>query len=83
MFALPVGVKVFNFSVVVIPENDSFSAWSPDLDIASQGDTIEEAVANLKEAIELHMECLTSPEILELTNRHGQKLMTSLEVQLG
>jgi len=31
-------------------------AWCPDLDIASQGKTIEESLANLKEAIELHFE---------------------------
>ncbi|MFH1697404.1 MAG: type II toxin-antitoxin system HicB family antitoxin [Candidatus Diapherotrites archaeon] len=76
-------MKLFDFPAVVIPEGGSFSAWSPDLDIASQGDTVEEAVANLKEAIELHMECLTPAELLEFRNRKGQKLMTSIEVALA
>jgi len=31
-------------------------AWCPDLDIASQGKTIEESLENLKEAIELHLQ---------------------------
>lgn len=69
--------------MVVIPEGGSFSAWSPDLDIASQGDTVEEAIANLKEAIELHIECLTPAERLEFGARKGQKMVTSVEVALA
>ena len=48
--------KIFNIPIVVIPERSSFSAWCPDLDVASQGDTVEEAIANIKEAIELYLE---------------------------
>ena len=76
-------LKTLDLPVLVLPENDSFSAWAPDLDIASQGDTIEEAIANLKEAIELHIECLTPTELSEFTKRHGQKLMTTVEIALA
>ncbi|MCL2358896.1 MAG: type II toxin-antitoxin system HicB family antitoxin [Candidatus Bathyarchaeota archaeon] len=31
-------------------------AWSPELDIASQGKTVEETLRNLREAIELYLE---------------------------
>lgn len=31
-------------------------AWSPELDIASQGKTIEDALNNLRETIELYLE---------------------------
>ncbi len=31
-------------------------AWSPELDIASQGKNVEEALSNLREAIELYLE---------------------------
>jgi predicted RNase H-like HicB family nuclease len=34
----------------------SYSWWCPELDIASQGETIEEAIRNLKEAFELYLE---------------------------
>ena len=44
------------FSAVVHKENDWYVSWCPDIDIASQGKTIEEAVANLKEAVELYLE---------------------------
>jgi len=33
-----------------------YVSWCPDLDIASQGKTVEEALNNLKEAIELYLE---------------------------
>ena len=44
------------FSGVVWMEEDHYVAWCPDLDIASQGKSIEEALGNLKEAIELYLE---------------------------
>lgn len=37
-------------------EDDWYVSWCPDIDIASQGKTVEEAVANLKEAVELYLE---------------------------
>ena len=44
------------FSVVVWKEGKLQIAWSPELDIASQGKTVEDAISNLKEAIELYLE---------------------------
>jgi len=31
-------------------------AWSPELDIASQGENVEDALSNLRETIELYLE---------------------------
>ncbi len=72
-------MKLLGFSVVVIPENGSYSAWTPELDVASQGDTVEEAITNLKEAIELHLECLTQKELSELSQKQPQ-LVTTIQV---
>jgi len=44
------------FSSIVWSEEDLYVAWCPDLDIASQGKNVEEALENLKEAIELYFE---------------------------
>jgi predicted RNase H-like HicB family nuclease len=44
------------FSAIVHKEDDWYVSWYPDIDIASQGKTVEEAVANLKEAMELYLE---------------------------
>ena len=74
--------KVLGFSAVVIPENKSYSAWTPELDVASQGDTVEQALANLKEAIELHLECLTPSERKKITGRGNSQMVTTLKVEV-
>lgn len=43
-------------TVVISREEKHYVALAPDVDIASQGETIEEATANLKEALELYFE---------------------------
>lgn len=72
--------KLLGFSIVVFPEAKSYTAWCPDLDVASQGNTLEEAIANLKEALELHLECLLPEEMREIQKRQGTRLMTTLEI---
>jgi hypothetical protein len=47
------------------------------LDIASQGATVEEATANLKEAVELFLECADWEEIRQ--RMHGEIFVTSFE----
>ena len=49
----------------------------PELDVASQGETIEEALANLKEAAELFLETASSSEIEE--RLHGEVFVTRFE----
>ena len=75
-------MKLFGFSVVVIPEAGSYSAWCPDLDVASQGNSVDKAIANLKEALELHLECLSPSELHEVRRSQGSRLITTLELPL-
>ncbi|HTE22032.1 MAG TPA: type II toxin-antitoxin system HicB family antitoxin [Candidatus Limnocylindria bacterium] len=44
------------FSAIVTEEDGGFVALNPDTDVASQGNTLDEALANLKEALELYFE---------------------------
>jgi len=44
------------FTAIITREKKLYVALAPDADIASQGETIEEALANLKEALELYFE---------------------------
>jgi len=44
------------FSAIVTEEDGGFVALNPDTDVASQGDTIDDALTNLKEALELYFE---------------------------
>ena len=43
-------------TAVLTAEDDGFVSYNPETGVASQGDTIEEALANLKEAVELYLE---------------------------
>jgi len=45
-----------DFTVSIWQEEDLFIAQCLDVDVASQGRTEEEALANLREALELHFE---------------------------
>ncbi len=74
--------KLLGFSVVVIPEGKTYSSWCPDVDVASQGDSVEQAIANLKEALELHLECMTPGELQEIRKRQGTRLTTTLDISL-
>ena len=43
-------------SAILHKEGDWYVSLCPQLDIASQGKTVEEAVSNLQEAVELYLE---------------------------
>ena len=62
-------------------EGDGYVSLCPELDIASQGNTIEEARENLREALELFFET-TSPEEIQ-TRLHEEVYVTRLEVAVG
>ncbi|MFH0970579.1 MAG: type II toxin-antitoxin system HicB family antitoxin [Candidatus Diapherotrites archaeon] len=47
---------MYTLTAVVHKEEDMYVAKCPEVGTASQGNTIEEAVANLKEATELYLE---------------------------
>lgn len=71
----------YQLTGVIERENGSYVSLCPELDIASQGSTIEEARANLIEAIELFLET-ASPQ--EIAGRfHNEVYVTRLEVAVG
>ena len=43
-------------TAILTPEDDGYVAYNPETGTASQGDTIEEALANLRETVELYFE---------------------------
>lgn len=45
-----------SFAVSVTPEGTFFVARCAELDVTSQGETLPEALANIKEAIECYIE---------------------------
>ena len=56
-------MKVRTFTAVIHKEGDLYVAECPEVGTASQGNTIEEAVANLKEATELYLEDFPLPDV--------------------
>ena len=66
-------------SVVIEQDQDGCYAWCPELKgCQSQGSTVEEALANIREAAELFLETLTDEE--RLTSPHQVVLTTAIEV---
>lgn len=47
---------MLDFNYIVWQEDDQFVSLCTDVEVASCGDTFEEAVANLQEAVELYFE---------------------------
>lgn len=68
-------------TAIIQAELPGFVALCPELDVASQGDTVEEAVANLREAVELFYECASADEIA--AREGGEIFVTQLEVSVG
>ena len=73
--------KKHQFTAVIEREDNMYVALCPELDIASQGDTVEEARNNLKEAIELFLETASQQEIRD--RLHDEVFVTRLEVAVG
>ena len=68
-------------TVIIEREEDGYVALCPGVDVASQGDTVDEARSNLKEALELFFET-ASPE--EIASRlHEEVYVTHVEVAVG
>jgi len=62
-------------------EGEMYVALCPELDIASQGDTVEHARENLIEALELFYETADPSEIAALL--HHETYISSIEIRLG
>ena len=65
------------YTAIIEREGDAYVALCPEFDIASQGATIEEAKANLKEAVELFLECADPEEIQR--RFHGEVFVTRFD----
>ena len=69
------------FTAIIEREGDGFVALCPELDVASQGDTIEEARQNLQEAVELFLETADPSEIKD--RLHSEVYVTQFALAVG
>jgi predicted RNase H-like HicB family nuclease len=68
-------------TAIIEREDDGFVALCPELDIASQGATIEEARTNLIEALTLFFEAASPSEVTR--RMHSEVFVTQVEVPVG
>ena len=68
-------------TAIIEREDDGFVALCPELDVASQGSTIEEARANLVEALTLLFEVASEAEMSR--RMHADVFVTQVEVPVG
>jgi predicted RNase H-like HicB family nuclease len=68
-------------TAIIEREDDGFVALCPELDIASQGASIEEARTNLIEALTLFFETASPAEIARRS--HREVYVTQVEVPTG
>lgn len=73
--------KTHQFTAVIEREDEMYVALCPELDIASQGESVEKARQNLKEAIELFFETASQQEVRE--RLHDEVFATRVEIAVG
>ena len=68
-------------TAIVEREGDGYVALCPEVDVASQGDTVAEARENLQEALTLFFETASADEIDK--RLRGEVYVTHVEVAVG
>ena len=72
----------YKVSVVIGKDEYGYYAYCPELEgCQTQGDSLEEVMSNVKEAIELYLETLSEDEIK--ASRSKEILTTTLEVNIA
>jgi predicted RNase H-like HicB family nuclease len=74
-------MELRRLTAVIEREQDGYVAFCPELDIASQGGTVEEARANLVEALTLFFETADASEVER--RLHADVFVTQVEVPVG
>jgi predicted RNase H-like HicB family nuclease len=72
---------IHHLTAIIEREGDGYVSLCPELDIASQGETVQEARDNLKEAVELFFECAPAEKVAR--RMRGEIYITRFEVPVG
>ena len=73
--------RVQRLTAIIEREDDGFVALCPEVDVASQGSSIEDARANLVEALTLFFETAEPSEVVQRS--HNDIFVTQVEVPVG
>ena len=58
-------MQTFRLTSIIWKEKEGYVSKCPELGVASAGDTVEEALNNLKEAVELYLENAKELDMME------------------
>ena len=70
-----------SLTAIIERDGSGYVSLCPELDIASQGESVEEARENLREALELFFETAPAEEVSRRLS--GEVFVTQLEVACG
>lgn len=73
--------RTHQLTAIIERDGTGYVSLCPELDIASQGDTVEQARNNLAEALELFFEAADPSEVAR--RLHQEVYVTRLEVAVG
>ncbi len=72
---------MIKLTAIIEAEGDGYVSLCPELDIASQGDSVKQARDNLREALELFFESASPEEVKQ--RMRGEVYVTQVEVAAG
>jgi predicted RNase H-like HicB family nuclease len=74
-------MKTLKFTAIIEGDQDGYYAYCPELKgCQTQGESVDEALANLREAANLYLETLSAEEVQTLAATPKTILSTSVEV---
>ena len=73
--------NIQQLTAIIEREGDGYVGLCPEFDIASQGETVAEARANLQEAVELFLESASPDEIQSRLG--GEVYVTQIEIEVA
>ncbi len=73
--------QVQQLTAIIEREGDGYVALCPELDVASQGESVEDARQNLVEALELFFETASPSEIA--VRSRSEVFITRLDIAVG
>ncbi len=72
----------YKVNIIIETDNEGYYAYAPELEgCQTQGNTLEEVMANIREAVELYLETMDEEERKQRLSK--EILTTSLEVSIA
>lgn len=80
------GIKVLNYRIIVTPDTQTgtgkagYTAFCPTLGVADDGDTVEEALRNVKGAIQAYVDSLVEDKKIVPVDQPQQDIVTTTQI---